>query len=100
MNSATPLRRRSLKFETPSSVGGDVDDEDLERGYGPSLFRAGESSLPVLLAQLPPVTFYSDLNKLFEFFYCLWDKVAESMDLVLFFSLFRWQVSPPIALRT
>ena len=68
-NSATPLRRRSLKFETPSSVGGDVDDEDLERGYGPSLFRAGESSLPVLLAQLPPVTFYSDLNKLFEFFF-------------------------------
>ena len=35
-----------------------------------------------------------------SFFFCLWDKVAESMDLVLFFSLFRWQVSPPIALRT
>ena len=35
-----------------------------------------------------------------SFFFCLWDKVAESMDLVLFFPLFRWQVSPPIALRT
>ena len=41
---------------------------DRER-VGPSLFRAGESSLPVLLDQLPPVTFYSDLNKLFEFFF-------------------------------
>ena len=68
-NYPTLLRRRPLKYETPSSVGVDVDDEDLERGYGPSLFRAGESSLPVLLAQLPPVTFYSDLNKLFEFFF-------------------------------